>query len=296
LFWTEFDSGLLREQARYSVPLGLSGIAATIQNNLHMFFVANRFSAAEFAVYSVGCVQLPLTSLLWESVNAVLLPRISELQRQGKDRDIAVLLSSAMRKLGFVHLPIFWLFTIIGYDFLTFLYTKRYAGSWPIFLVNLVFIPISLLIVDPVLRAYAGQVPFLVKSRIVSTMLMVPAVVVGIRFGMPGVLAAVAVVILAERLVLMYRITRVLRMNRHDIRLFADVGKLALASFIAAAVTALVRQMLPAMHTLAVLVIAAMVFCSVYVGAVFLLRIATASETEMLRSKLIHVGRVLKLA
>jgi hypothetical protein len=63
--------------------------------------------------------------------------------------------------------------------------------------------------------------------------------------------------------------------NRREFGMFigADVGKLALASFIAAAV-----------------------FCSVYVAAVFLLRIATAGETEMLRSKLMHVGRVLKLA
>jgi hypothetical protein len=83
-----------------------------------------------------------------------------------------------------------------------------------------------------VLRAYAGQVPFRVKSRIVSTMLMVPAVVVDSRFGIPGVLAAVAGVVLAERLVLIYRITRVLRMNQYDIRLFADVGKLALASLL----------------------------------------------------------------
>jgi hypothetical protein len=50
------------------------------------------------------------------------------------------------------------------------------------------------------------------------------------------------------------------------------------------------------MHTLTVLVIAAAVFCSVYVATVFLLRIATVGETETLRSKLIHVGRVLKLA
>ncbi len=87
-FWRHFDYSLLRHQLSYAVPLGLAGVLYTVQTDLHSYFVSNRLGAAAFAIYAVGTIQLPLTTLLQEATNAVLIPRVSYLQHINDTRDI----------------------------------------------------------------------------------------------------------------------------------------------------------------------------------------------------------------
>ena len=82
------DWQLMREQLRYALPLGIAAAATLAHTDLHMYMVAHSFSPAEYAIYAVGCFQLPLISLLHESVNSVLIPRISYLQQRDEKRNI----------------------------------------------------------------------------------------------------------------------------------------------------------------------------------------------------------------
>ena len=65
---------------------------------MHNYFVSNAFGPASFAIYSVGCMQVPLLSLLRESITAVLIPRTSELQQRGDKRQILLTTIRAMRQ------------------------------------------------------------------------------------------------------------------------------------------------------------------------------------------------------
>ena len=56
---------------------GSAGLIYTMQNDVHNYFVSNAFGAAAFAIYSVGVAQLPLIGMMRESINAVLLGRVS---------------------------------------------------------------------------------------------------------------------------------------------------------------------------------------------------------------------------
>src|SRR4029453_430419 len=90
-FWRAFDRSAFRAQLTYSLPLGAAGLLWTIQTDLHNYFFPNRFDAAPFAIYSIGCVQLPLIGILSESVGSVMIPRVSSLQHQGHTREILLL-------------------------------------------------------------------------------------------------------------------------------------------------------------------------------------------------------------
>ena len=86
-FWRGFDWGMMRTQLAYSMPLGFAGLLYIVQTDLHNYFVSHSFSAADFAIYSVGCLELPLVGMLRESINSVMIPRVSFLQRGRHARD-----------------------------------------------------------------------------------------------------------------------------------------------------------------------------------------------------------------
>src|SRR5690242_15943512 len=228
-FWRAFDWSLTMKQIAYALPFGLAGLLYTVQTDLHNYFVSNKFSAATFAIYSIGVAQVPLIGILRDSVSSVILPRISYLQEQGQAREILILLANAVRKLAAVYLPIYVVLLITGREFLTVMFTKAYLQSWPVFAINLTLLPISLLEVDAVVRAYERHRFFLVKLQLVLCVLMVPTVWYGVtRFGLVGAITAVVVVNFVLRIVLAARFSVVLGAKWRDVALFKDVGKVAL--------------------------------------------------------------------
>ena len=291
------DWALMREQVRYAVPLGIAGIAAIVQTDAHLYFVARRFSAAEYAIYAVGCFQVPLLGLLRESINAVLIPRISYLQQQDDKREIVLLLSRAMRKLAFVYWPVTVFLIVMAGDFIGLLYTSRYEASVPIFTMNLLAIPTLILISDPITRAYTQHMGFLLKARLAAAIVVLPAVHFAIALdGMQGAVTAAIVVMAAERLTVMRKVTRILEMSRKDAPLFADVLKLAASAVCAGLATAAVRPLLGATPPALTLAATAALFSVVYLAIVIGMRVPTAEETGLVRGKILHVGRILRLA
>jgi O-antigen/teichoic acid export membrane protein len=58
---------LWREQWVYTVPFALAVAVDVVQANLHNYVVAARFDPATFAIYAVGCLQIPLVDVLTTS-------------------------------------------------------------------------------------------------------------------------------------------------------------------------------------------------------------------------------------
>ena len=285
-FWRAFDLSLTLKQVAYALPFGLAGLLFTIQTDLHNYFVSNRFDAATFAIYSIGVAQVPLVGILRESVGSVILPRISYLQEQGQAREIVVLLANAIRKLAAVYLPIYVVLIITGREFLTVMFTSAYAASWPIFAINLTLLPISLLEVDAVARAYERHRFFLLKLQIVLSVVMVFALWYGIsRFGLVGAISVVVGINLILRVTLAARFGRVLGVNLRDLLLLKDVGKVTVASAVAGLLCLLMHSLLMARGTrpLIVLMVCCTAFSAVYLPAILLLGVPTSDEREKVR-------------
>ena len=299
-FWRAFDWSLTRKQVAYALPFGVAGLLFTVQTDLHNYFVSNRFSADIFAVYSIGVAQLPLVGILRESVSSVILPRISYLQEQGQAREIVVLLANAIRKLAVAYLPLYAFLMIVGREFLTVLFTSAYAASWPIFMINLTLLPLSLMEVDAVVRAYEAHRYFLVKLQIVLSVLMVLGLWYGIsNFGLIGAISVVVLINFVLRVVLAARFSRVIGAGVRDLLLLKDVGKIAVASAVAGLLCVFVRSLMIAngMRPFIVLVGCGVVFAAVYLPAVLLLGVPTIDEREKVRrgvARLQQFGRRLE--
>ena len=290
-FWLRLDAGLLRHQLSYAVPLGLAGMLYTVQTDLHNYFVSNRLGAAAFAIYAVGTIQLPLTTLLQEATNAVLIPRVSYLQHVNDTREIILLIARATRKLAAVYFPIFALLTVTAQELIGFVFTRRYLASVPIFRMNLILLLISILLQDPLFRAYEAQRFFLIRLRIFTGVLLVTGLWFGImRFGPIGAITAVVAVSTAERIITAVRFGGILGVGWRDVGLFKDVGKLAIAAAAAGVVTAAIRIPLLGVKPLIRLIVCGAVFSGVYLAAVWLEGIPTADEKDLVRRKLAGVG------
>lgn len=285
-FWRAFNRSLTLKQVAYALPFGLAGLLYTIQTDLHNYFVSNRFSAATFAVYSIGVAQLPLVGILRDSVSSVILPRISYLQEQGQAREIVALLANAIRKLAAVYLPLYAFLMITGREFLTVMFTSAYAESWPIFAINLTLLPLSLLEVDAVVRAYEGHRFFLLRLQIVLSILMVFALWYGISsFGLIGAISVVVAINLLLRFVLAAKYIRVLGVKLVDLVLLKDVGKVAAASGIAGLAALLARSLISTggRNPALVLLVCFVVFAIVYLACMLLFGVPTTDERDKVR-------------
>jgi hypothetical protein len=178
---------------------------------------------------------------------------------------------------------------ITGPQFLTVMFTKTYAASWPIFAINLTLLPLSLIEVDAVVRAHEKHRFFLLKLQIVLSVLMVFALWYGVsRFGLIGAISVVVLINLLLRLVLAVKFGRVLGAQLRDLSLFKDVAKVALASAAAGLLCLFVHSIVLARVSspLVILIICFAVFSATYIGAILLLAVPTSDEREKLRQQL----------
>lgn len=236
-FWTSFDLQFFREQIIYALPFGLAGLLYTLQTDIHNYFVSYRFSPAEYAVYAYGCFELPLMAMLYESISAVMIPRMSRLQAEGKKREMLVTSATAMHKLALAYFPMFAFLMIVAEEFITTLFTRNYIGSVPILRINLLLLPFSCLMLDPIGRAFPEVGKFLLKLRVFLFLALLTALYFGIQnFDLRGMIAIVVVAVLIERAASLWKTLKVLDATRADFYLLKNVGGTAAAAAAAAIV------------------------------------------------------------
>jgi len=274
-FWRAFDSRVAREQLSYALPLGAAGLLMTVQTDLHNYFVSNHFGPAQYAVYSIGTLQLPLMGLIWEAANSVLITRVSVLQKRNDTREIVLLVARAARKLAAVYFPVYIFLMVAGREFIQVLFTARFARSWPIFAVNLTLLPLGIILLDPLYRAFERERYFLLRLRLALAAALIAALwLFTARAGLLGVIAMVVAIAAVERLAMAIHFGRLLGVTARDVVLLRDIGKLAMAAVGAGAVAALVRLMLAPRSELIVLAGCGAAFAAVYLP---LARLATSA-------------------
>src|SRR5262249_33621762 len=139
----------------YAAPFQLSGIVETLQSNVHQYAVSHYFNAATFAIYSVGCLQVPLVEFVASSVCNVMMVRMAEELRDGRpDRALSVWRETT-RRLALVFAPFVALLVVGAHAIITLLFTERYAASVPVFMVSSLAVLLATIQLDGVLRVYA---------------------------------------------------------------------------------------------------------------------------------------------
>ncbi|WP_050725086.1 lipopolysaccharide biosynthesis protein [Vulgatibacter incomptus] len=206
-----FRRELSRGQLRYALPFGGAMLVGMPQQQLHQYVVSVTSSPAVFAVYSVGCFNLPVVDLLYTPTTELLMYRIGELERrQRPDGEAAVLFRDAVANLAYVFVPIAAGLFAIAPSFLSLLYTPKFLDAAPILRLALGMVVLACLPVDGVLRAKA-KTRALLAANVAKLGLTVP-LVVGLNhaFGPVGAMAGFVLTETVHRLVLLALAARAL--------------------------------------------------------------------------------------
>jgi O-antigen/teichoic acid export membrane protein len=291
-YWRMFDWPFLRTQLSYALPLGFAGLLYSLQTDLHNYFASYHYDAATFAIYAVGCFQLPLVGILSESVCSVMIPRVSFLQKHGERRQIVELMARVMRKLAAVYFPLYVFLMVAGREFIVVLFTDRYLASWPVFAINLTMLPIGIIVLDPIMRAYAEQRYFLVRLRLVLMGVLIVGLWFATQYGdLITIISVVVFVSLIERLLTAIRMGRIVGVRRGDIVLLKDVAKLALCSIIAGLMALTAKHYLRDTRPLIMLIVIGVVFSVSYLFSFLQSGVLTPDEWELLRRQAARLRR-----
>jgi hypothetical protein len=178
-----------------------------------------------------------------------------------------LLLARAARKLAAVYFPVYLFLMVAGREFMRVLFTARFADSWPIFAVNLTLLPLGIILLDPLYRAFERERYFLLRVRLLlAAVLILTLWLFTARIGLLGVIAVVVAIAATERTVMAIHFGRLLGVNARDAVLLRDVGKLAIAALAAGVAAAVVRAFLAQKGALAVLLGSGAVFAVVYLA------------------------------
>jgi O-antigen/teichoic acid export membrane protein len=280
-FWRAFDWELLVSQIRYAAPLGLAGVLYAFQSDLHDYVVSRRFGTAIFAVYSIGCADLPLIGILLESAASVMIGRVSELQLANNTKEIIAVTARVARKLSAVFFPVYAFLMVTGRELITVMYTAKFLDSWPIFAVNCTILLLIPILLDPICRAYPAMMPLFIRVRVILFIAMIVALwfFVG-RFGPVAAIAIVVCRLAVENVFGAIYYGRALGMTRRDLSHFGPMLRIAMCSAVAGGVALALRQMIVASRPIMILIECGVIFSATYIAALFILKVPTPEEKQ----------------
>ena len=310
-FWKEFgrqfriDLSLWRDQLGYALPFALAVGVEIIQLNFHQYVVASNVDAATFAIYAVGCLQIPLVDLIVTSNVNILMVRMGEAATHGPQGaqvgnespgavatppPALTLWHDTVCRLAFLLVPLSVFLVVMARQVIVGLFTSTYEASVPIFTMwALAAVLPPMFAVSGVLRVYA-QTRFLLFMNVFRLALV--AVSIGwfmSAFGLPG---AVLVTFLCSMIVQLFGVVRIAALMRVGVRNALPWQRLAGISIRAgaAALPAWWIAQHMAIPPLAVLFIAGLVYAAAYFGLSYLAAItarvaATAQAAAAVESR-----------
>src|SRR5690606_28424202 len=121
----------------------------------HMYAVSHYFSPAVFAIYAVGCLQVPLFDFLTSTTSNVMMIQMREKLLEGQARQAWAIWLDTTRKLALVMCPLIALMLLEAPTIIVLLFTDTYAASAPIFMVWMLTVLFAVLLTDGALRVVA---------------------------------------------------------------------------------------------------------------------------------------------
>ncbi len=279
------DWTLFKAQIGNALPFGIGGIVAIVQNDMHNYFVSHHFEPATFAVYAVGCFQLPLLGMLSSSFASALNPELARHKEADDHQAIIRLWRVVILKLGLFFVPAFALLFVIRHEFITVLFTTNYEASVPIFAVNLFSILLGMAVHLHVLRLFDQLKYFRLKLYLALIPVTFGALYLGLRLGgLVGISVAVVCVQTLDVAITMAVVGRILGVSRNDLKRLAPIFRNIAAAVLAALAASMTRFAFAHAKPLVLLLCCVSVFCAVHVTFAFLFGAIGEEEKATLRS------------
>jgi O-antigen/teichoic acid export membrane protein len=148
-----FDAAMGWSMIKYTVPLGLSGLLGTLALQMAGVIVSSLRSPREFAVFSIGSVEIPLIVIVTGSISTVILADMARLCQNRDYTDALRLFRTAAIRSAVILLPAMMFLLAAARPFIEGLYSAKYEGSVIVFQLYLLLLPIRVVYYGPALMA-----------------------------------------------------------------------------------------------------------------------------------------------
>ena len=138
----------------YALPFGAAVLLEIVYGSLPQYVVSFFANPATFAIFAVGCLQIPLVDFAASPTSDVMMVRMQENLAGGRRAAVVEIWHDTFWKLALLFFPLVALVVVEARDIILTLFTAKYAASVPIFLV-VGLILLATLQVDGVLRVFA---------------------------------------------------------------------------------------------------------------------------------------------
>jgi len=202
------DRTLLKSQSAYALPFAAAVCVEIVQGSIPQYAVAHQFDPATFAIYAVGCLQIPLVDFAASPTSDVMMVRMQERLAEGRKPAVVEIWHDATWKLALLLFPLFTFVAVAAREMIVLLYTESYVASVPIFIVWSTMILLAVLQVDGVMRVFA-ETRFLLALNVMRLVIVAGLIQWSLsRFHLLGpVLATVSAM-------LVFKVAALVRMKR----------------------------------------------------------------------------------
>jgi O-antigen/teichoic acid export membrane protein len=196
--------------------------------------VAARFDPAMFAVYAVGCLQIPLVDVIATSSANVMMVKMADAGFDKRGPASLALWHATMTRLAFVIVPLAVFLLIMARDIIVVLFTSTYLPSVPIFRLWTLTILLAVPCVDAVLRANA-QTRFLLALNVLRLVTVIGFISWFLdAYGLPGAVLITLASTALVRVIGIARIAYLFGVGAAELFPWKELGRIALFATIAA--------------------------------------------------------------
>lgn len=272
-----FGTNVLSEQLRYAFPYYGAALIALAGEQFHAFYVAGKYDAAQFALYAVGTLQLPMIGHLMHSIGETIVLDGSKNYASGNVQEMRRVWRRATYVLALVLLPLFFVLEMFGRDLIEIFFGVAYSASADVFRIFIITLPLSILLGSTLLRA-TGDLKQMIIANAIALMVTAGSLVLMVDW--LGIAAAAWSVVLgnvALTAIVTGRILKRLQVTLCEYLEWRDMFFVAVAAFGSAMIGYYATLFLPQWMRV---VIGPGVAGIVYLSAISLLRLVPEAERK----------------
>lgn len=255
-----------KQQLRFSLPIGLSAIIGILAVQMDKIVISTYFDPAQYAIFSVGAMELPFIGILVNSVYSVILPAMSS---SGSPELMAQLYRGSVRKNALIIFPVAAVFFVLASDIMSFLYSSRYEGAAIYFRIYLFTLPIRVGIFGLIFQA-VNRTKYIMQNAVLTLVanLILNLILVNTNLKMQGPAIATVMVTYISSVVYLWLIHFKLGLSLRQLLPLEQLVRTLIASLLAAALVYPILSILH--HQLLRLSLIPVLFIVLYLGLAYL--------------------------
>lgn len=223
---------------KFSVPLGLAYIFATLTLQFANIVVSTQCSPEDYAIFAIGARELPVIGIITGSMATIIMADMSRKVKEGNMQEaLALFRKSAIMGALFLF-PIMFFLLFYAKDFIVILFSEKYLESVLPFRVFLLLLPFRIVFYQSAFIALGKSKAILYRNSLSFVLTVVACLVFMKLWGILGVaIGAVIVPYLWDIPYNLITIGKSFNCSSYELFPLKEIAKIGLISVLAAMIT-----------------------------------------------------------